>query len=144
MTHENEGHYAAKHSTNLNLNPQITNEINNNTVDGKISCKALHSIAEKFRKWPIEMGKAADLMELKIWKCQLGLFGHGEKNKNNNPIENISQDLIYAIKKSTEECQISCVECWRVAKNTGHHKPHVANACEKLKIKISRCQLGAF
>lgn len=144
MTHEDAGHYAAKHSKKSSLDSHLMEAISSKISDGKITCAALHGIAEKLKIPPEEVGMAADLLEAKIYKCQLGLFGHGKDKKIKTVEQKTSIELEKAIKALMADGYISCLECWNIAKKTGNSKLDVSVACEMLKVKISPCQLGAF
>ncbi len=85
-----------------------------------------------------------DLLELRLSKCQLGLFGYGKQKKIVARLENVPQELDKAIKQSIINNRISCAECWTVASKVACSKLDVSAACETLKIKIFPCQLGAF
>ena len=40
--------------------------------------------------------------------------------------------------------RLSCLSAWEIAEETGSTRMAISSACEKLKIKIKPCQLGAF
>jgi len=143
MTHENAGHYAAKHPKGAKYNPQVAESIKQKTSAGKIACAAAHKIADDFDMAPAKVGVNIDLLEIRLSKCQLGLFGYG-KQKKIKPAISISPELEKAIKESVVEGCISCTDCWEAAIKAGCSKLDVSGACETLKIKISPCQLGAF
>ncbi|MDT3699277.1 MAG: hypothetical protein RO469_07590 [Thermincola sp.] len=48
--------------------------VKNAATDGKLSCVAAHSLAEKLGVELIMVGKAADELKIKIKDCQLGCF----------------------------------------------------------------------
>jgi len=143
MTHENAGHYAAKHPTGAKYNPQVAKAIKQKILDGKITCAAAHKIADNFNIAPAETGRNIDLLEIRLSKCQMGLFGYGKQKKIIKPAESISPELEKAIKESIADGRI-CAACWDTARKMGCSKLDVSGACETLKIKISPCQLGAF
>ncbi len=144
MTHEDAGHYAAKHPKGTKYDPQISEALKKKISDGRITCTAVHKIAENLNVSPDEVGKAADLLEVRLSKCQLGLFGYGKQKKIINPAEKISQELEKVIKESTVDGRISCAACWKAAEKTICSKLDVSEACETIKVKISSCQIGAF
>jgi len=143
MTHEDAGHYRAKHPT-AKLDPKIAEAIRQNTVDGKITCAAAHKIAGKLNVSPADVGMAIDLLETRIKKCQLGLFGYGSKKNAVKPAQTVSPELEEAIKSSLVNNRISCNSCWEIAERFGIHKIDVSAACEALQVRVSSCQLGAF
>ena len=148
MTHEDAGNYAAKHSKDSHVDSLIMEAIKQKISEGKVTCAALHGIAVKLRRTPIELGKNADLLGLKFSKCQLGLFGYGKQRKLKNVehklSENLSEKLGDSIKESVLDGHVTCFDCWRIAKKLSCSKLEVSSVCETLKVKISQCQLGAF
>ncbi|MCJ7776028.1 MAG: hypothetical protein MUP08_06535, partial [Desulfobulbaceae bacterium] len=81
MTHEDAGHYAKKHSAERNVKPEITEAVKQKASDGAISCAAAHKIAVDLGVPPEEIGVGIDLLELRIAKCQLGLYGYRPEKK---------------------------------------------------------------
>ncbi len=144
MTHEDAGHYAAKHPEGTKCNPQLEEALKQIISDGKITCTAAHEIADKFNISPIEVGVNMDLLEIRLSKCQLGLFGYGKQKKIVKPAEKIAHELEKVIKQSISDGRISCAACWDAAGKVGCSKLDVSCACEALKVKISPCRLGAF
>jgi len=49
-----------------------------------------------------------------------------------------------AIREAVTDGRLSCDASWKIAKEFKMAKIRVSAACEKLGIKISHCQLGAF
>ena len=76
MAHEDAGHYAAKHPEGTEVDPAINQELQQKVIAGKISCAAAHTIAGALNVAPKQVGTAIDLMEARIQKCQMGLFGY--------------------------------------------------------------------
>lgn len=144
MTHEDAGHYAKKHPPERNVKPEIAEAVKQRASDGAISCAAAHKIAVDLGVPPGEIGVGIDLLELRIIKCQLGLFGYGQEKKVVKPAEAISEALEGAIKDSLVEGRLSCTGAWEIAKRLGIAKMEVSSACDALKIKMFPCQLGAF
>ncbi|MCX7678176.1 MAG: hypothetical protein N2316_03065, partial [Spirochaetes bacterium] len=102
------------------------------------------SIAQRFFKSPDEIGKAIDFLAIKITKCQLGLFGYGKVKKIIKPAEHVPTHLYELLIEVAHDNRISCKALWDVANRAGIAKFEAACACEKLGIKITECQLGAF
>ena len=144
MAHENAGNYGAKHKTGTKLNPQIAEAVKKEVADGKIACAVAHKIARELGVSPADVGVTIDLLETRISKCQLGLYGYHPQKRIIKPAGSVSPSLEEAIKKSVENDRISCLSCWEIAKKSNIARIDVASACETLKVKISSCQLGAF
>jgi len=144
MTHIDEGHYALKHPPGTVINQQIADGVKAAVAAGKITCAAVHDIAESFGVEPKEVGVAVDLLEVRISKCQLGLYGYGTQGGVVKPADKVSPELDAAIRKSLVEGKLTCLESWNIAEEFGITKMEISAACEKVKVKISSCQLGSF
>jgi hypothetical protein len=144
MTHEDEGHYAAKHPENTKLDERIAKALKEKISKGRVGCAAAHRIVGELIVTPAEVGVTIDLLEAKIERCQLGLYGYSPKRRIVEPAESVSRELEEAIKESLSEGKLTCLSSWEIAERFRLPKITVSSACEKLGIKISVCQLGAF
>lgn len=144
MTHEDEGHYAAKHPPGSTYDPALAGALRDAAQDGRVTCTAAHEIARRFKVPPSEVGKTADLLEYRIVRCQLGLYGYSPEKRLVTPAASVSQDLRARLDRMAEDGRISCASCWMIAEELGLEKLAVSSACELLGIKVKRCQLGAF
>ncbi|OPY62843.1 MAG: hypothetical protein A4E57_03891 [Syntrophorhabdaceae bacterium PtaU1.Bin034] len=143
MTHGDAGHYAAKRR-GVELNQTIAESIKEKASDHMISCADAHAIAAKLGVEPADVGTAIDLLEIRIHKCQLGLFGHEEQKNIPALSDRIKPDIEWAIQSSLINGRLPCLAAWQIAQNFSISKTTVSAACETMKIKISACQLGAF
>ncbi len=144
MTHKDRGHYAGKHPEDQKVNPEVTEAVKQTSSDGEISCAEAFRIAEDFNVPPGEVGFAIDSLEITMVKCQLGLYGYQPEKRIVKPAESVSDNLEEAIREALKEGRLPCRAAWDIAKSMGKRKMEISSACEALKIKISRCQLGAF
>ena len=144
MTHEDAGHYAAKHPKGVEADPKIVEQLRQKLSENHISCVAAHEIAATLSVSPAQVGMTIDLLEARITKCQLGLFGYSPQKNIVKPAESVSPDLKKAIETNLTDGRISCEPCWEIASQQGLKKIEVSSACETLNIKIKPCQLGAF
>ena len=144
MTHHDEGNYAAKHGNQAPPAQAVLDEVKAAAHDGKVTCVAANDIAERLSVSPAEVGRAIDLCELKIAKCQLGLFGYGKGVKLVKPAESVPEDLEWEIRSKLVDGRIACRDLWVIADRRNLPRLKAAGACEKLGLKISACQLGAF
>ncbi len=147
MTHLHEGNYAGKHSAHQHLDTKISAALKPSIMDGKLSCSNANNVANTLGVNLADVGVTADLLEAKINKCMLGLFGyntespHGKRVKSS---DSVSKELRSAILSASEDSHISCISAWAIADRLGVSKMSVTSACDTLKVKISTCQLGAF
>ncbi|MEA1935669.1 MAG: hypothetical protein U9M96_02465 [Thermodesulfobacteriota bacterium] len=144
MAHEDAGHYAAKHPPEKKLNQNIAGIVKQQASNGKISCASGHKIAGNLNVPPAEVGITIDLLEMRINRCQLGLYGYSPEKRIVEPAEKISPELEETILKTLVNNRLSCAAAWKIARKFNIPKMEVSSACEALKIKISACQLGAF
>jgi len=144
MTHEDEGHYAKKHPPGIKLAAKMAEKIRLRAPEGKISCISAFKIAQELSVQPSEIGRAADLLEIRITKCQLGLFGYESPKRIIKPATSVDQNLEKAIQEGLVNNCLPCATIFAIAKQFGIPRMAVSSACEGLKIKISSCQLGTF
>lgn len=144
MTHEDAGSYAAKHSPDRKPDEALAETIRDACTDNAISCAAAHKIAVEQNVPPSEVGFTIDFLEKRISKCQMGLFGYRPQRRIVKAAEVVSDELEKAIMDALVDDRLSCTRSWEIADRMGISRMDVASACEKLNIKISQCQLGAF
>ena len=144
MTHEDAGHYAAKHTGAPPPDKTVLAAVEAKTSNDTISCMKAHKISEEMNISPREVGKAIDFCEARIAKCQLGLFGYSPNKSIITGLDHVSEEMERLIRKYCSDKKLPCKKAWDIARTMGCKKIDVANACETLEIKIAQCQLGAF
>jgi len=144
MAHEDAGHYAAKHPQGTEAAPEINQKLQEKIIDGKVSCAAAHAIAVELNVAPKEVGIAIDLMEARIHKCQMGLFGYQPEKRMVKAAVNPSPEVEAAVNARLIDGRIACKKCWEIAEHLGKKKLDISRACEAMGVKITKCQLGAF
>ena len=147
MTHEDAEKYALKHPPGTRPNERIAKAIRENSLDGTLACAMGERISKELKVDISEVGTAADLMGIKIKKCQLGLFGWGKKPNHGKAVQaadSVSAEIRSALEEVTENGKVTCAALWMIADRFGVDRKTVAAACEALGIKIRACQLGAF
>ena len=144
MSSKSKGNYARKHSPDRKVDKKLAEAVKSKVKDTSITCAAAFRIVREQESSPSEVGFTIDSMEVKIMKCQIGIFGYGHEKKPVEPMEMVSDELQKAIKESLKEGKLPCASAWEIAEKMDMAKMEVTAACEKLKIKISPCQLGAF
>jgi hypothetical protein len=144
MTHDDKGHFAAKHPAGTLLDPQVEAGIKENSQKGSITCAAAHGLAKKLNLDPAKIGIGIDLLEYRIAKCQLGLFGYSPQKKIVKAARQVDPDLASEIRSKLIDDRLPCSAAWQLADRRGLSRLELAAACEALGIKVSPCQLGAF
>ena len=112
--------------------------------EGRLPCARAFHVAEELSVSPDAVGQAADLMELQLVKCQLGLFGYHPDKEIVKPAASVKPDLENAIRAGLVDERLPCKTAWDISGKLGLRKMRVSAACEAMGIKIKACQLGAF
>ena len=144
MARRDSGNYARKHPPDRKANPAVAELVNQRAKEGEIACATAFDIANELGVTPDQVGLAVDLAEIRIVKCQLGLYGYQSGRSTLTPADSVSPDLEEAIRSALDEGRLTCKASWEIAKSFGIAKMGVSSACDALKIKINSCQLGAF
>jgi len=147
MTHKDAGKYSTKHLSGKTLNEKVARMIREKSPGGELPCVMGEKISKELKVEISEVGITADLLEIKIKKCQLGLFGYGKKPNHGKDIQaadSVSGEMKRAIEETAENGKVTCAALWMIADRLGTKRKEVSAACETLKIKIRKCQLGTF
>jgi hypothetical protein len=144
MQREEGQKFSEKHESNAQLNEKIKDRIIRQTKKNELPCAVAFKIAAELNVSAAEVGKTADLLELMLVKCQLGLFGYTPQKKIVKPKAAENPDLASAIRDKRVDGKLSCENAWEIARRFDVSKMRVSSVCEQLKIKVKPCQLGAF
>lgn len=126
------------------LDPSIKESILKHAANGRLSCAIAFEMAKKLEITVQEVGNYADCLDIKLVKCQLGLFGYQPEKKITKPIQPVTQELKNAINDELVNGRLACENAWDIASRLKTGKMKVSSACEVFEIKITKCQLGAF
>jgi len=85
-----------------------------------------------------------DLLDLRLSKCQLGLFGYQPAKKVVKARAPENREIEGAIRDALDDGKLACRDAWDIAGRIKVPKMAVSGACESLGLKIKPCQLGAF
>jgi hypothetical protein len=114
----------------------------------ELPCAVAHYIAIQVGVAPLEVGRTADEMGVRINMCQLGLFGYARKGKPAyriyTPMEDVPEDLAAAIREAAADGRISCAALWKIGKEFDLSRHEMGNAVEGVGLKVKPCQLGFF
>ena len=126
------------------MKERIADAVRERTREGKLSCGAAFRIAEELALNPLKVGEMADALGVRLYHCQLGLFGYDGEERIVHPAEELSPELEQAIREGLIVGRLPCAVAWAIANRFDLPKTHVANAAERLGIRIGQCQIGAF
>ncbi|MFA6413972.1 MAG: hypothetical protein WCW53_14890 [Syntrophales bacterium] len=144
MTRKQAGEYKTKHPPDQQTSAVIVQAIKGKINNNELSCAHAEAIARDTATTLAEVGINLDLLEMRIGKCQLGLFGYNPTSKSVEPANIVSPELTAAIHNALSDERLPCAAAWTIAASLGIPRMAVAEACETMKIKIKPCQLGAF
>ncbi len=144
MTRNDAPKYSAKHPAGTPYDQTVADVLSRRSEDGRIACADAFDIARELSLAPAEIGRTADLLEYRITRCQLGLFGYSPEKKIVEPAHEVPDAVREQLDRFTIDGTISCVAAWKIADSLGMEWMAVAAVCELLELKIQPCQLGAF
>ena len=144
MTHSDKGHYAAKHPPGQRPDEKISALVRLKVEEGKLACADAEAISTELGTTMAEVGRTLDLLEIRISRCQLGLFGYEQKGKIIRPEEKFTPELEKAIRGRLSGGGLPCADAWKIAAEANVPRLKISSACEALKIRVKPCQLGAF
>ena len=126
------------------MDDRIAVAIQEQVGEGMLRCAVAFHIAKELNVTPLAVGETADELDVRLSRCQLGLFGYGDQKSIVESAEQVSPELELAIREGLVEGRLPCAVIWDIATRFEMPKRHVANAVEKLEVRIRPCQLGAF
>ncbi len=126
------------------MDKRISDAVKERAQDNKLSCAAAFRIAEQLEINPLRVGETADELEVQLTRCQLGLFGYDGEERIVHPAEEVPSELEPAIREGLILGRLPCAVAWALANRFDAGRLEVANAIEKLGIRIGQCQLGTF
>ena len=144
MTGRDRGHYSKKHSDERKIDPGMASAVEDKASDKKITCAAAFKIVDTCKTTADEVGFTLDMLEIRIIRCQMGIFGYEPEKKAVKPMDSVPDELERAIRDKLVNERLTCASAWEIAGSLKIPKMRVSSACETLGIKIKPCQLGAF
>jgi hypothetical protein len=126
------------------LNETVLAEVCARGAADGLPCAEAFGLAEELEVRPLVVGRAADATDVRLVRCQLGLFGYGARKTIVAPADDVSPELEQAIREGLILGRLPCAVAWALAARFGWPKLQIANAAEGLGIRISECQLGGF
>ncbi len=143
MSSDKGANFTDKHAAGDQPDKTIADKIKMRVKSGCLPCAVAFDIAKEIGVSAAEVGKTLDLLNFRLAKCQLGLFGYGPEKKIVQPAESVAPNLKTAIEAALKNNRLPCASSWEIAARFKLRKMAVSNVCEALGIKIKPCQLGA-
>jgi hypothetical protein len=147
MTHDKQGRYSRKETADRAHDPALVAKVERIAGARGLACADAERLAAETGATQDEVGAAADSREIKLEACQLGLFGYETASGRHpafGPEENVAPGLERRIREALADGRLPCAAAWAIAAELGIGRLDVARAAEGLRIRISRCQIGAF
>jgi len=126
------------------MNERVASAVRERAPEGTLRCAEAFRIAEELDATPAAVGETADTLDVRLTHCQLGLFGYGERKSVVEPAAEVAPQVEQAIREGLILDRLPCAAAWAIAARFQMPKLHVANAAEKLGVRVGQCQLGAF
>ena len=130
------------------MDKQLHQSMLDNLEDGRLPCNRAHAIAQNLDLEPLQVGFAANETNIRISRCQLGLFGYGPKaegkHKIVHPMDEVPERLAARLRAQADGENITCKAVWEVADKLGYKRIEASSAVEAMGLTVSRCQLGCF
>lgn len=126
------------------MNQEIAARIKDSLTEGRLLCASAFKIARRLEVSPQQVREMADELNVKISRCQLGLFGYGSEGKPLEPMQEVEGKLEARIRCRVVEGELPCATAWDIASELTMKRIDVARAAEGLGIRITQCQLGCF
>jgi hypothetical protein len=129
----------------MKMNQDIAERIKELSTEGTLSCPSAFKVVRRLEVSPQQVGEVANELNVRISRCQLGLFGHGSaKGKALEPTQGLGEELQARITDQVVEGGLPCAVAWEIASELTMKRLDVANAAESMGIQITQCQLGCF
>ena len=124
----------------------ISTQLTSFLVSERLPCVLAFSAAGELGITACKVGEAADNADVRISRCQLGLFGFEEfgEERFTGCVAKIPAELREALAASALSEGVPCIEAWRTADDLGVPRILVGVAANEMGIRITRCQLGCF
>jgi hypothetical protein len=138
------GAHAHPGSFSVPMDAAFEDALRRQAREGELPCAVAFKLATELGRPPADIGAAADLLGIRLVKCQLGLFGYSPQKKIVQASAAADPSLETAIREKLENGRLACRRAWEIAAALHVPKMAVSAACEAMQIKIKLCQLGAF
>jgi len=114
--------------------------------DGRLPCAFAFRLADKHGWTAAEIGAEATRLDVRISRCQLGLFGYDRFRQKGfvQQLAEVPGDVTVSLRAAAVDTEIACAALWRIAEEHGLPRIAIACATETLGLRVSPCQLGCF
>lgn len=127
-----------------NMQEKLEQDVKASLVEGYLPCAVALKLAGELNIAPKQIGNTANRLSLRITKCQLGCFMLEKATHENLDSVEIDGMLANEVKAALVNGRLPCTTAFALARKLRLAPLRVADAANKLKVKITGCQLGCF
>ncbi|MCK4570351.1 hypothetical protein KAT84_00230 [Candidatus Bipolaricaulota bacterium] len=125
---------------------EIESTVLSSLRDARLPCAFAFRIADENGWTPAQVGAEADRLDVRISRCQLGLFGYDSFRQKGfvQRFAAVPGDVTVSLRAVEVDEGIACAALWRIAEEHGLPRVAIACAAETIGLRITPCQLGCF
>ena len=122
----------------------LEEEVKASLVDGYLHCAVAFKVAGKVKVTPGVVGDMVDRLGIRISNCQLGCFIVEKAVHDDLDSKIVSRTVMAMVQKSLVGGRLPCSAAFAAGQLLKMSRQKVGDAANRLKVKISNCQLGCF
>jgi hypothetical protein len=131
------------------VDERIAAVVRSRLENGRLSCAAACAAAREIDVAPIEIGRTADRLRIRLDRCELGLFGYARHTKGWDGAGVASLPVPYGLEDALKTAgagrgEVSCERLCQEAARFSAPLLQVGWLADRLGLKIGDCPLGAF
>ncbi|MEE8593927.1 MAG: hypothetical protein V3T03_07370 [Candidatus Bipolaricaulota bacterium] len=125
---------------------ELSTQLTAYLVSERLPCVVAFHAANELGVTARELSTVANDADVRISRCQLGLFGFEEfgEKRFSGCVAVIPSELRDALTEGSTSKAIPCLAAWRIADDLAIPRILVGVAANEMGIRITHCQLGCF
>ncbi|MFH1652101.1 MAG: hypothetical protein ABID87_08405 [Chloroflexota bacterium] len=126
------------------IEKRLAQRIEDALEEGYLPCRTAFRIAREAETGRDQVGAAANRLNVRIRDCQLGCFDTAKADPTEPDEASVPPALAEALRAALEDSRLPCPQAFRISASMSVTPGDVGDAANRLKLKISHCQLGCF